>query len=50
MPLPSRLAELLGAYLQEFPARPMSLPWETPAGRAVQANLLMSSREGGQSP
>jgi hypothetical protein len=34
------------AYLQEFPAQTVVLPWETPGGRPVEAQLLLVSREG----
>ena len=47
VPLPSSVADLLSAHLQAFPAHRVTLPWEVPGGRPVEANLFLTSREGG---
>ena len=47
VPLPSSVAMILSAYIQTFPPRPVTLPWETGDGRPVSARLLVTSREGG---
>ncbi len=47
VPLPSRVADVLAAHLQAFPARTVALPWEVASGKMVEARLLLSSREGG---
>lgn len=46
VPLPKIVALELAPHLQRFPARPITLPWETPAGDAVTAPLLVTGREG----
>lgn len=47
VPLPRSVANELAAYIQAFPAREVSLPWNTPDGRASTARLLLTTREGG---
>ena len=47
VPLPSSVAELLAAHIQAFPPRRVTLPWEVPGGRPVEAGLFLTSREGG---
>jgi integrase len=46
IPLSSRVAEALSAYIQQFPPTPVTLPWDQRGGRPVTANLLVISREG----
>jgi integrase len=47
VPLPETVALELAAHLQAFPARVVPLPWEVPTGKAVEATLVLSSREAG---
>lgn len=47
VPLPSSVARVLSAYIQTFPSRAVTLPWETSQGRPTTARLLLTSREGG---
>jgi len=46
VPLPSRVADVLSAHLQAFPARAVALPWEVGTGKPVEADLFLTSREG----
>lgn len=45
VPLPSRVRDILSAHLSAYPARTVTLPWETPAGAPVEARLFLTSRE-----
>ena len=47
VPLPSRVADVLSAHLQAFPAKTVALPWETGTGKLVDTKLFLRSREGG---
>lgn len=45
VPLPSTMRDALAAYLVEFPARVVTLPWEEPGGKLVTVPLAITSRE-----
>lgn len=40
VPLPSSVRDVLSAHLAAHPARPVTLPWETPSGQPVTARLF----------
>lgn len=46
VPLPEQLAFDLSAYLREYPAAPVALPWSEPQGKAVAARLLVTNGQG----
>jgi integrase len=46
VPLPPTVRAELAAYLSEFPAKPVTLPWETAGGRPTTVNLLVTTRQG----
>jgi integrase len=41
VPLPSSVAERLREHIAEFPPRSIALPWETPQGKPVAADLII---------
>jgi integrase len=53
VPLPTAVADAVSLYMQQFPSRPVTLPWDgtrvgqglPKAGASVTARLLLSSRE-----
>ncbi len=47
VPLPESVALAVAAHLTDWPAVPVSLPWESVAGQPVTARLLLSTRERG---
>ena len=47
VPLPSSVAERLREHIAEFPPRPIVLPWETPTGKPVAADLILYGFHGG---
>jgi len=47
VPLAPSVRDSLAAYLTTFPARTVTLPWETPDGKPVTTNLLVTTRESG---
>ena len=47
VPLPEKVALEVIAYLQDYPARSVALPWQTVDGPVREVPLLMSSRESG---
>ncbi|MGW7687130.1 tyrosine-type recombinase/integrase [Kribbella sp. NPDC054772] len=46
VPLPESVGNELAAYLQALPAKSVTLPWDSPTGRLVAADLILTSREG----
>lgn len=47
VPLPSSVRELAAAYLSEWPAREVTLPWRELDGPPVRVALMLTTREGG---
>lgn len=46
VPLPDSVAEAVEQHLREYPARLVSLPWETSTAKPVTVPLVVTSREG----
>ena len=46
VPLPESVGNELAACLQAFPAKPVTLPMDSPTGKPVTADLILTSREG----
>lgn len=47
VPLPSSVRDALAAYLVAFPAKSVTLPWESLVGKPTTSPLILTSREGG---
>jgi integrase len=47
VPLPEKVALAVTAYLEDYPAKAVGLPWQSTDGATREVLLLMSSREGG---
>lgn len=45
LPLPASVRDELAAYLSQFPARTVTLPWDRPDGQPVTVRLALTSRE-----
>ena len=45
VPLPAVVADELGAHMQRFPARRVTLPYETRTGEPMEARLFLTTRE-----
>lgn len=45
LPLPSVIHDWLSAYLAAFPAREVTLPWDTPGGAPEAVSLIVTTRE-----
>lgn len=45
VPLPASVRDELAAYLKAFPAKTVTLPWETAGGKPTAAALIITSRE-----
>ncbi|MBE1501347.1 integrase [Amycolatopsis lexingtonensis] len=45
VPLPPRVRDELAAYLAQFPAVEVTLPWEEPNGKPVKVKLFVTTRE-----
>jgi integrase len=46
VPLPASVRDALAAYLAAFPAREVTLPWQTVDGKPVTVPLFLHNREG----
>jgi integrase len=46
VPLPSTVRDELAAHLAKYPARAVTLPWETPDGKPVTAHLVTTTGHG----
>lgn len=46
VPLPSSVRDELAAYLAKYPAKTVTLPWETSTGKPTTVSLVVTSRQG----
>lgn len=47
VPLPETVKDALAAYLVQFPAQPVTLPWSITTGKPTTVKLMVSTRERG---
>jgi integrase len=47
VPLPRQVAEPLAVHLEQFPAREVTLPWQTPDGKPRTYTLIFTGDKGG---